>query len=205
MPVTFASPIAERLGAQQQLGALSFQTTASSTVNVWPIWAQTTSSATTAVIWNTWTAIGPTSGYAYTVDYEPGPLTRVAPAPTPEQLAEREERAQAARAAAAKATQERNEAEARARALLVLHLDDVQKAQLEHEGTFEVITHAGKTYRIRRNQRVVGLDTKKKATAEYCIHPAEWVPPSDTMLIQKLWLEANEAAFLQTANMSRVG
>jgi len=90
-----------------------------------------------------------------------------------------------------------HEASVRARSLLLEHLDEDQRASYEATGTFVVRAESGETY-------TVGWQDKAAARPEinrwYCLEPERNVPRADQLLAVKLWLEADEAGFLEKAN-----
>jgi len=97
--------------------------------------------------------------------------------------------------------QKRSEAEHRAEILLRSMLTDEQVEQLDRMSAFVVETET-KKYLVRHRRRVQELDADGNPIAAYCIHPRKYVPGHDTMLAQKLLLEADEAEFLRIANKS---
>lgn len=98
------------------------------------------------------------------------------------------------------------EAKARAERLLVENISPKQREQLRLHGYFDVEI-GGNTYRIKRGRQgnVFSLDGRGGLIERLCIHPEAYVPDADTMLAQKLLLETDEAAFLRTANHTRLG
>lgn len=95
----------------------------------------------------------------------------------------------------------RSEAEVRAEELLRSCLSERQDADLTRLGWFDVPASPGRTYRVKRgtagNVYLLGADGRE--VEQYCAHPSG-VPAADTMLAQKLMLEAAESRFLKIAN-----
>lgn len=104
---------------------------------------------------------------------------------------------------------ERANARARAQMLLRESLSEQQRMELAEKGYFhlDVLSANGerRRYRIRRgragNVQRVSLDGSQ-VLKTLCIHPRMMVPDEDTMLAQKLLLEAREEDFLAIANHS---
>lgn len=97
------------------------------------------------------------------------------------------------------------EAKARAEKLLVQCFTPEQKTSLDVRGFFYVAV-GEKKYRIERGYagNVKLVDAEDRPIESFCIHPSVRVPDADAMLAQKLLLEADEAAFLRTANRTRL-
>ncbi len=95
----------------------------------------------------------------------------------------------------------RSEAEIRAEELLRSCLSERQDQDLTRLGWFDVPASPGRTYRVKRgtagNVYLLGADGRE--VEQYCAHPSG-VPAADTMLAQKLMLEAAESRFLKIAN-----
>lgn len=173
----------------------SDELTSSTNDFVWRVWMNATSTALTLSneqLWQNWNS-----------NVLLGTAMRIhapAPPPSPEVLAERARLDAEARERSARIAAEAAAARDRAEQLLVEHLTPQQREQLRANGYFEVEV-AGKTYRIRRgragNVRQV-IEGREKL--QLCIHPTEMVPDADTMLAQKLLLEADEESFLRIAN-----
>lgn len=94
-------------------------------------------------------------------------------------------------------------ADERADKLLVECLSAAQRDSLTRLGYFDVEVR-GKTYRIKRGthgnvEEIVDGKPKRR----FCIQP-DGVPRGDAMLSQKLFLEADEAAFLRIANRTEL-
>jgi len=163
---------------------------------VWLTWNQNTAvtAGTTNVI-NPWYDEGTTA--ALTMDWTRWVTQQEE---TAEQRVERQRRQadheQRTRdyAAARKAAAERAEK------LLEACLSSGQRESLRKSGWFVVYTKSGRAYQIRRGRarNVVEVNTKRT----YCCHPVDGVPDADTMLAQKLMLEADEESFLRLANVS---
>jgi hypothetical protein len=140
------------------------------------------------------------------VIHQPWPLTSVVPTPEEaEQIARRQ--------AELAAEQERKLAERarcslRANELLMLALDESQRRDLRERGAFqlEVLSRDGSTRRYEiwrgRTGNVYQLDEAGRRIFKFCAHPQIACPEQDTMLAQKLMLEADEEGFLALANRS---
>jgi len=89
----------------------------------------------------------------------------------------------------------------RARDLLVSCLNDEQRKEFSSLNAFTVTGQSGEKYRIKHGKafNVTRLSDK----IELCAGPADNVPTYDYMLAQKIWLEADEAGFLEDANERR--
>jgi Spy/CpxP family protein refolding chaperone len=98
----------------------------------------------------------------------------------------------------------RKVADSKADVLLRKVLTAKQRAELDEFGHFYVWGRDGSKYRISRgrffNVEKVCAETGKFEES-YCIHPSTFVPVSDVMLAQKLFLEGHIERFLQTANV----
>lgn len=174
-------------------GGFSFTTTStttsSSVVTQWVSWINVLDTSTSASAWTSWTIRD-------TYDFGEREIEQ-----TTEQLAALE--AERERKAAEKLVRER-----RALDLLMLALDEQQRRDLADRGCFylEVIPRDGsiRRYEIRRGRagNVYQVDSEGKRIAKFCAHPAEFCPDPDTMLAQKLMIEADEEAFLALANRS---
>ena len=96
----------------------------------------------------------------------------------------------------------------RARALLRLHLDAVQRAELDTTHSFIVTAPSGHRYRIAT--RVPFNVHDETAGIDYCVQFVDengfglYVPVEDLMLAQKILLETDEHEFLSIANKRRV-
>jgi hypothetical protein len=104
------------------------------------------------------------------------------------------------------------EAQERAEHLLMTCLSPKQKEDLKQKNCFyiEVPTSDGKMERYRVDRGTHGnvkqLDAKGSIIRSFCVQP-NGVPVADSMLTQKLFLEADEetrAKFWETANISEV-
>lgn len=118
--------------------------------------------------------------------------------PTPEEveanrLAREERRARREREAA-----ETEAAKAKAEELLLHFLDAEQRAELATHDRFHVSTSSGRRYCINRGR--AGNIRRPADRVIFCIHDYEGLPEADTMLAQKLLLEADEREFLRIAN-----
>jgi hypothetical protein len=182
-------------------------------------WVTIDSGSTTSDgIWDSYTTSGTTTGsvtYTYQpVIYDNSPLPAGNPAPnyeratyepppeTEEQREAREELTRRLREERLVKEQEREDARCKAEKLLRESLDEEQLAQFDETRWFYVISQSGKRYRIRCGWEgnIDELDEDDLIVAEWCIHPRIQVPTEDSMLIQKLMLEADEARFWEIAN-----
>lgn len=169
------------------------------TGDTWMTWASTDTNSSTTIdnTWVLWVDAGGTANAA--------PRVYTAPPRTAEQIAADEEHA----ATAAQEVQERAAAQLmagkRAQRLLAECLTAKQRHDLKRDDAF-CVQIGERCYRINRgysgNVELIEGDCVR---ARYCIHPREDVPNEDTMLAQKLLLEANEDEFLRVANATRVG
>ncbi len=180
---------------------------------VWVSWVDSATSGTTTssagdYVWATW-ATASTSSATSGNDWGLSP-TPSRPAETEEQRQAKEEREQQQRLARL----EKREADGRAREaarqkaeeLLRSSLDEQQLEQFNETKWFVVISQSGKRYRIRRDWigNVDELNQDDRVIAKYCIHPRATIPVADSMLTQKLMLEADEARFTEIANRMAV-
>jgi hypothetical protein len=99
---------------------------------------------------------------------------------------------------------ERIEALNKSTLILTETLNQHQRQDFEKHGYFFVQSPSGRLYRIREG-RAINIDLMKgqsKIVVEkrLCAHPAINCPNRDTMLIQKVMLEHQEAEFLRIAN-----
>jgi len=151
-------------------------------------WIASTDS-TVATTWLKWN----TAYVVYNGDRPP------VPAPlTAEQLRLAREGAEAdLRAKHAKETAARE----RAKALLREFLDEQQRDTLDKHRWFEVVSPAGRRYRITQGRAGnVYLIEGGHQVMRYCIHPADMVPDEDTMLAQALMVRCAEDEFVNIAN-----
>jgi hypothetical protein len=182
----------------------NFTDTISTAWNYWPS-TNTTTSNTISTYWDY--RIGAYSwesqGWRYRLTSSPAPVAYAPPDPRDELILENRHRAHQLR---------KRVAARKARALLLDHLDDEQRAELETARYFHVETAGGRRrYRIRTgyagNVDLV-RDGDREAPpggrlATYCAHLVEPnVPDHDHMLVQSLMLQCNEAEFLRMANVS---
>jgi hypothetical protein len=177
-------------------------TSASSNDIVWGTWVDCTSSSSTTsggTVWENWTS--GTSGTSGNITYK-APSRLVPPPETEEQRQARLIRERQREEELERARLEREEAQCKAEELLQENLDREQLGQFERTKWFFVIGQSGKRYRIRHGWagNVDELNDEGAVVAKYCIHPQQHVPIADSMLIQKLMLEADEQRFVQIAN-----
>lgn len=191
-------------------------------------WGYWTTSSTTTIsnvvyynnyqVWTDWNANSTGYGTSTNLSTSPWgywvvgtPYVDVISEPTPEEVeaarvAWRD--AEALRVAAALVrVAEEAEARIRAEALLLDHLTPDQRDEYRRDGRFHLLV-GERRYRITRGRSGNVRLIEERAGAEvevesYCIHPEALVPDEDTMLAQKLLLEADEAAFRRIANITR--
>jgi hypothetical protein len=96
----------------------------------------------------------------------------------------------------------------RARRLMREHLTVGELDQLEELGYFEVRSSSGRTYRIYKghSRNVVELDAHGREINRLCAYSrtGSAMPDEDHMVIQKLMLETDEAAYRKVANHSPI-
>lgn len=92
----------------------------------------------------------------------------------------------------------------RARKLLLRHLTDEQHKEFTERKYFTIIGKSGAQYRIYDRGHLaanIGVIANDHETHRLCAHcNVDAVPLYDSILAQKLMLEADEAAFLKVAN-----
>jgi hypothetical protein len=194
------------------------------TAGVWTIWNMsyltsstllTTSTTTVASINTIWTNWCLTSSSTVTPSSDLWRYWNISNIPqnlSAAQIAENRRQADesAARyhAERERAQLQRSLAEKRAEKLLQQSLNDRQREELSSKGFFTLRTVAEnreeRFYRIRRgrSRNIEQVDASGRHLKTLCAHPAENVPDADTMLVQKLMLEAKEPEFLRIANHS---
>lgn len=176
-------------------------TTNASADIVWQNWTTGSSAAGNGVIWGTW--VGESTATTGAAN----------PAPNRDQYRETEEQQQARldreeqfmreqEAARQVRLREKEEAQQKAEELLRETLEKEQLDQYEKTKWFFIISQSGKRYRIRNGWigNIDELNEEDLIVATYCIHPQRRIPIEDSMLTQKLMLEADEPRFLQIAN-----
>jgi hypothetical protein len=166
----------------------------------WQAWssdAESTGTTITSNVWGTWNC----AYITYNGDRPPVGIAPPLVPFSPEQLAEQQRQTEARRVAAEAKAKRDAEAREKAKALLREFLDDHQRDTLDKHRWFEVVSPAGRTYRIHQGrQGNVFLIEGGHQVMRYCIHPAEWVPDEDTMLAQALMLRCSEDDFVTIAN-----
>ena len=160
------------------------------------IWSYWTSNSATSVTWNesvTWSAWNdswtPTSDVNWIQ-----PQRIYTPRETTADVIAREAR-----------KVERVAAEAKARKILGEHLSPTQQNELALKGYFHVEVGQGskkRRYRVERKatHNVYLLDAAGKVEREFCTVLPD-CPLEDQLLVQKLYLETNEKAFYEAANV----
>src|SRR5689334_1438543 len=102
---------------------------------------------------------------------------------------------------------DRDAAEARAEALLVEVLTPAEYAGLQTAGYLELPSglYAGRQYRIYRRPRPVEVYERGQRAFTLCLQPTGYLPAGDHVLLHKVLLEGDEARYLRTANVTRLG
>lgn len=177
--------------------------TANDTSTTWVGWSADRGTNTVTGVWTVWAGTDNGTGGAapYRTATYPAP-TPVTP-PTEAELAAQATRQRERAKELKDREKERATAEKKAHRLLRYHLTPEQRREYQREDSFRIEVN-GRCYRIRKGRagNVDLIDAEGNRLRNYCIHPTAQVPNEDTMLAQKLLLEADEAAFLRTANMS---
>lgn len=94
-------------------------------------------------------------------------------------------------------------AERTAEALLREKLTDDEYRQLCYTGFLDISSpaHLGRTYRVPRGPGQVLVVEEGRVTERLCVQPAAGgLPEADVVLMHKLFIEADESTYLQTAN-----
>jgi hypothetical protein len=202
--------------------ALSLASATLSSADAWTVWIGNTCATTTTATWDPWPAwvlanrlpnvytnvtASATMTWPYWVQehqrlnglarvIRPRPRQKTDAEVQAELLAQKryEEELSAKRLA-------KRQADRRAEQLLRGCLSPEQQRDLEEKGCFYVETPGGRRYRIDRGTHgnVKRLDERGSILAGYCAQPAG-IPVADSMLAQKLALEADEDGFLRVAN-----
>lgn len=96
------------------------------------------------------------------------------------------------------------EADEKAKKLLEECLDEEQKKTFRKDSFFLFEVKSGNRYKINKgcSRNIQQVDKEGKVLRHLCIHPRNNVPVYDTMLAQKLALEAEEEKVLKVANIS---
>ena len=188
--------------------AANVYSTASSSITVtnagtmdttWAQWNTNSITVTNAtydpqLIWGTWVTANGRSRRVQREEWVE------AATPSPEDLAAAVER-QAAEARRLDDLRQRNrEANERAEALLESCLTTQQLDDLDTIDAFRVTAASGRQYVIHRGY----AGNVESEGFRYCIHGPSDLPHADQMLMQKLLLETDEAAFLRIANATPV-
>ena len=157
--------------------------------------------------WASWNATG-SAGYTVTVNQGINRQLQQAVPETEEQKQLRERRCAEQLAIEKRCKEERDKAQVRAEKLLRENLSAAQLAELVAQNRFTLRTlqpdGSQRIYRIERgrSRNIAEVDDVGAVIRRLCAHPVEAVPDADTMLAQKLWLEADEEAFRRIANFS---
>lgn len=97
----------------------------------------------------------------------------------------------------------RDRANQRAAAMLEAELTEQQRRDLDELGRFFVEV-GQRLYAIKQGRSINILEVdpsdRSRTLAKYCVHPRMFCPDEDTMLAQKLLLEADEQTFLEIAH-----
>jgi hypothetical protein len=93
-------------------------------------------------------------------------------------------------------------AKLRAEELLRSTLTPEQYRQLTRLGYIDIPSPRDqeRTYRVPRGPGLVRVIEKGRQTASLCLHPLEWVPDADIVVMHKIMIEADEETYLQKAN-----
>ena len=163
------------------------------TIDPWQYWSGQTTTAQLNATWENW--------MIHT------PIVRMRP-PTPEQRAEHAARRADWEARARQDEERRRAARVTAHALLEMVLSEAQLRDHQRRGFFEVISKAGRRYRINTNgsnagnvKLMVGARGEEVA-ASLCAHLYGAEPHADSFIAQKLALEDDEDGFWAVANPS---
>ena len=177
--------------------------TTSGNDTVWATWVDSTASGTTTsnsadAIWTIWASQPATSSGSGS-----GNIIYSSP-PSPPVLSteEQKELRQARLEKERQLKEKRDAAQRKAEELLCGVLDEGQLEQFKKTKWFFVVSQSGRRYRIRHGwiENIDELDRNDMVIAKHCIHPYSRVPIEDSMLIQKLMLEADEKRFEEIAN-----
>jgi len=97
----------------------------------------------------------------------------------------------------------RAKAQLRAEDLLLSCLTEEQRKMLKESGKFRLVGSNGSIYEIKRGRQhnIFKLDAQGNRVEELCVHPGPHMPNADTMLLQKVSLETDEAEMRQIANI----
>lgn len=175
-------------------GSWATDTTSATNNNddIYYIWNDATSTATTSITWATWSTATIPTDIVWT-DWSSGYQLRT-------------ENAEEARLQRERQEQEAAVERQRADELLREHLTKEQIEQLDKKGEFEVEAQSGKRYAVSKGRagNVYSLDERRQKIAKHCIHPDDNCPDQDTMLAQLLWLKWNESEFLRIANTTKL-
>ena len=96
----------------------------------------------------------------------------------------------------------KSEANQRANELLRSVLTNEQYDQLTQNGYLDIKSSSDpeRIYRVPRAQGLVKVIEQGRHKANLCLQPREAVPDADIVVMHKLMIEADEEAYLQTAN-----
>lgn len=179
-------------------------TTSATTTITWPhdlawqTWGTQTNTIQLNSTWETWNWTDPVY-----------PVRPISVPPTPEQLIEAEAHRAAQERLWADQQQERELANATARVLLEAVLSETQLRDHQQHGFFEVLSAAGRRYRIHTgngsnagNIKLMVGESGEQVAASLCAHLYGREPVADSWIAQKLALEDDEEGFWAVANPS---
>lgn len=165
---------------------------------IWDQWCSGSSAMTINDIWDTW--VDDTSTYIPI-------LNPVDPEQLERERLEREEARRQAEEERAERQRQKEQADQVAKELLEECLSKEQLKMFRDLGCFLVVSQSGRLYRIKKgrtyNVEEVDIQAPDRRIAELCAIPDMRVPDYDTMLAQKLMLEAAEDEFRRIANINR--
>lgn len=180
-----------------------YQTSSTTSTDVWESWNDTTTSTTTyssGSIWYTWCSDSTAMAEAVTISSYP------IHEPSEEELAERAREAEERDKARQEQQRQQEIALEKSKQLLLDSLDEPNQERLHRDRQIHVWSKSGKSFRIKcgRQHNIFEMDAEGKDIREYCIHVKDVVPNFDNMLAQKLMLESYEEEFLRVANVRQL-
>lgn len=211
------TPVVENANEDPQQ-APSLTVTYANNAFLWNTWTSTASTASYTIntVWNGWTgtiANSSTTGSGYY--YNNGAQHTRIPEASAERVAEVQRRAEEQRQRRLAIDEAEKAAEVRAAETLLSLLTEDQRVQWQREKAFELITQAGRRYRIERGVAGnISLIEDGEVTERLCAHPpVEFreegriigrLPREDVVIAQMLHLQADEEDFRRVANITRV-